>query len=167
MERPRNTIFIIIVIFAIAVFAGLNVAMGRIGMDPEKARQEAAQAAAEKAASADKAPNTPTPPGAPPSAPLPTDESMGPANAKDKIVVGWTWTPDVQGNPQALQAAVEAIRKAAPDAQVRVVNVDAVPDAPTGIVVNGQQAMELPDNGIIEAAAAVPAVMAARSSNKK
>ena len=162
MERPRNTIFIVIVIFAIAIFAGLNVAMGRLGGGQHSENEAATEAASsEKTAS-----QQPPPPAATPVR-LPTDETSGPPNPNLKVVVGWTWTPELQGNPQALQNTIESIKKAAPGAQVRVVNVDAVPDAPTGIQVNGQKAMELPENGIIEAAQAAEAVAKAASSATK
>ena len=161
MQRPGNTVLIVIVVFAIVIFAGLNVAIGRLGDDKHSENEAATeQPAAEKAAPA------PQPSPSAGGGPLPTDESVGPANAPVKVVVGWTWTPDVQGNPQALQSAVEAVKKAVPGAQVRVVNVDAVPDVPQGIQVNGRTAMDLPENGIIEAAKAAEAVTKAASSLK-
>lgn len=162
MKRPQNTILVVIIVFAIAIFAGLNTMMNRAGGSPEPEEAAQEKAAAETTA-ANQAP--PTAAGATP-VQLPTDESVGPANAPVKVVVGWTWTPDVQGNPQALQAAIQAIRQAVPDAQVRVVNVDAAPDVSPGIQVNGRTVMELPENGIVKPADAARAVAATSNTNR-
>lgn len=79
---------------------------------------------------------------------LSPDQTVGPSSAKNTIVFGWEWTPEVQANPAKMVQAVDALRKAAGNARLRIVNVDAVPDAPRGLVVNNKTILELPPSGV-------------------
>ncbi len=152
--RSRTPFLILAIGLLLLGIVALNVAAGRFagGRDEET---EAAETAAENTEAAAPAP----PRGADTLARLPVDSTTGPADARREVTIGWVWTPEVQANPAAVYDAVQAVRKAVPgDVKVRVVNADAVPDAPAGIIVNGQTVTELPPNGALDAAQATEAV---------
>jgi hypothetical protein len=66
------------------------------------------------------------------------------------VVIGWSWTPEVQADPGRLEQALSAARQAVPYVRIRIVNADAVPGAPRGLVVNGKKVQELPADGFLK-----------------
>ena len=150
MNRSRNAVLIAIVVFAVAVFAGLNTAMGRLanGNDHSHEAEEAQTAVNENKTGGAGEPG----PGGPESAALarrPADETIGPATATNDVVIGWSWTPEVQADPARLEQALSAARQSVPYVRVRIVNADAVPGAPRGLVVNGKKVQDLPPDGFL------------------
>ncbi len=150
MNRSRNTLLIVLVAVAVAVFAGLNMAIGRLaGTGEHDHEAEETQAAAKQG---DRSKGDAAPGGAEQSALArrPTDETIGPKDAKNDVVIGWSWTPEVQADPARLEQALAVAHPGAPYVRVRIVNADAVPDAPRGIVVNGQKVQDLPPDGLLK-----------------
>lgn len=147
MNRSRNTLLIALVVMAVAVFAGLNTMIGRLASAGEHSHEaEEAQAAADES-------NANTAPGAAEQSALarrPNDETIGPSDAKNDVVIGWSWTPEVQADPARLEQALAAARRGAPYVRVRIVNADAVPGAPRGLIVNGRKVQDLPPDGFLK-----------------
>jgi|GEM_PF-2315397 hypothetical protein len=138
-NASRTPILIAVVGVAIGLLVLLNIFQQR--NDPkyrEQMEREAARKRAEEAAK-----NAPSPT---PAEPGPANElvmfgeekTLGKPGGSPKITVGWRWTPTVQGDPTKVYSAVQEIVSAAPNASVRVVNLDAKPGAvPEGLVVAG------------------------------
>ena len=163
--RPRTPILVLAVGILLVGIVLLNVLAARIAPKSHEEEEQEQQAAAAKASEPPKT-APPADAGTGPSASgalvqLPADGTTGPADAKKTVVIGWTWTPAVQADPNKVSAAVEAVRKALPDAKIRVVNTDAVPDAPPGITVDGKTVLPLPPDGAIEPSQAVKAAQSA------
>jgi len=144
MMRLSTPTFIIALAVLLLGMVGLNVADRRFA--PKTPEQEAAEQAA-KAQKSEAAPAAPSD-----LVRLPPEQTLGATNAKSEVVFGWEWTPEVQADPAQMQRVIETIQQAAPGAHVkiRVVNVDAVPDTPRGLSVNGKTILALPPNGLIE-----------------
>ena len=148
MNRSRNVFLIAIVVFAVAIFAGLNMMIGRLaGAGDHDHEAEEAQAA-QAAANGNRAPGSaPAPSEAAALARRPADETIGPSTPSTDVVIGWSWTPQVQADPARLEQALSAARQAVPYVRVRIVNADAVPGAPRGLIVNGKKVQDLPPDG--------------------
>jgi hypothetical protein len=84
-----------------------------------------------------------------PTAPMPTTlkeandlAALGPdivlpgGKPEKTVTVGYAWTPELQGDPSVIARIVEKVKAAAPDAQVRLVNVDETPGVAPGVSVN-------------------------------
>ena len=158
MQPPRNTTLLIIAGFVIVIIVGLNILIGQIANPPTPG----AETQPEQEAAAD-APAAQTPPptngsGGPKLVELPAEATLGTPTAKNEVVLGWSWTPEVQANPGALEQTIAALSTAGRGAKVRVVNTDVVPGAPRGLVVNGKLALPLPPDGIIKPETAREAV---------
>lgn len=162
MNQPRNIILLVIVGFALVVFAGLNVAVNRVQNPTAPAAADAETHSEDdghghgkdSAAGGESALTT-----------LPTDLTLGPADAGTEVVFGWSWTPDVQSNPAQMEQVISTLQKAVPQTtKLRIVNTDAVPDAPQGVHVNGRPVLALPANGLPTAQAVAQAAAAASSS---
>jgi hypothetical protein len=141
-NAPSKTILVAGIGVALGAMLMLNVLAQRI--DPkyqEKLERERMAAEAQKQAEAQQN-KPPTMPQAP--APgaglveLGEEKVLGKADAAKEIVVGYEWSPAVQADPSKVYAAVETIQKAAPDARIRVVNVDANPEVKPGVSVGGK-----------------------------
>jgi len=137
--------FVVAVTVLLLGLVALNVVDRRFA--PKSPEEEAAAAQAAQA----------TPPSEPISSSgelvrLPAEETSGKPDAQTEVVFGWEWTPEVQAEPARMVAAIEALRTAARNADVklRIVNVDLVPDAPRGLAVNGKTALALPPSGLVE-----------------
>jgi hypothetical protein len=157
--RSRSPVLILTIGVALAGLVVLNVAMSQVGKPPEPP-QEAAQAAVGN--------DTPGPQAAPSGAPgelaeLPPDHTVGPDGAVREVVVGWSWTPEVQADPNKVAAALRAVTAARPPGKVRFVNTDVHPNVPRGVSVDGRKIADLEPDGsvnpmiIVRAAAGVNA----------
>jgi hypothetical protein len=134
------------VLVAVLVFAGLNVVIGRMTPGDEHSGDEAPEASQSTPASAA---TSGAPPGSSNLASRPVDETLGSSSAQKNVVIGWSWTPDVQANPDAMERALAVARSVAPDARIRIVNTDAVPGAPSGVIINGRKVLDLPSTGLL------------------
>ena len=156
--RTRTPILIVIVGMLLAMMVGLNVAASRFmgGREPEEAAESKAEEskpdAAPRTGAAVEGPNS--------LASLSPSWTTGPETAKDLVVVGWVWTPEVQANPalvhSGIMAVVDVVR--AGSVRVRVVNVDAFPETPEGVSVNGKVVLPLGDDGGLRPESAAYAV---------
>lgn len=79
------------------------------------------------------------------------DKILGKPDGKQEVIVGYEWTPAIQSDPTKVFAAIEAIQKAAPDAKIRVVNVDAKPEVSPGVTVGGKVVIVPQPDGSIPA----------------
>jgi hypothetical protein len=75
--------------------------------------------------------------------------SHGNKDSKVKVVIGYEWTPAVQGNPGTIYDAVDNLKKMASGASIQVVNRDADPSVPAGISVNGKLVMAAQPDGTL------------------
>lgn len=66
------------------------------------------------------------------------DVTLGDKKADKEIVIGYSWTPAVQGDPGKVYRVVDEAQKNLPGVRVRVVNVDANPTIKPGITVEGK-----------------------------
>lgn len=143
-KKPSNAPLIVVVIAAAGLLIGITAMQNN--SDPairEKIAKEAEQEAAKK--QAEQAKNNPTPappveqvPGANDVATWGAEKTFGKPGGKPFVTVAWEWTPAVQGNPSTVFSAVEAVKKAYPDAVIQAVNLDAKPSKfMPGISVDG------------------------------
>jgi hypothetical protein len=79
------------------------------------------------------------------------EKVLGKPDGKQEIIVGYEWTPAVQADPTKVFAAITAIQKAAPEAKIRVVNVDAKPDVSPGVTIGGKVVIVPQPDGSIPA----------------
>lgn len=156
-SKSKTPVFIAIIGFLLLGMVALNAAAGRFGKEPEAPpppEQAQQNEPAEPAATAPETVGSEL-------VRLPADSTTGPSSAPREIVIGWTWTPEVQADPSKVSAAIDQIKKAVPDAKVRVVNVDAVPTAPAGITVDGKTVAELAPDGSLNPQEAVHTIQEA------
>lgn len=179
-KTPSRTPLIAAIIMVLLILAGFNALAEKYRPKSEhemeaEAKTQQAEAAKNDAGktSATPAPDSAAPQGG--SSPeasaalmqLGPDKTLGAKGAKKIITVGWSWTPDVQGNPNKVWAGISALQKAAPDAQIRVVNTDAVPDVPDGVSVNGVVVIPpVPDGSLRSVPEAYKSVVEAAGSGK-
>lgn len=137
--------FVVAVVVLLLGLVALNVADRRFA--PKSPEEEAAAQAAQNTP-----PSEPPPAGSGELVRLPAEETSGRPDAETEVVFGWEWTPEVQADPARMAAAIEALRTAARNADVRlrIVNVDLVPDAPRGLAVNNKTTLELPPSGLVD-----------------
>ena len=161
-KSPSRTPLIAAAILVLACLAGFNALNEKYRPKSEKEMEAEQRQAQEDAAK--KAPKTgaaATPPPTPgqtgsgdPSASaslmqLGPDKVLGAKTAKTTITVGWSWTPDVQGDPNKVWGAVKALQQAVPNAQIRVVNTDEVSGVPDGVSIGGSVVVPpAPDGGL-------------------
>lgn len=151
MNRSRNTLLIAFVVAAVAVFVGLNTLIGRLAGTSEHSHEaEEAQAAVGDKNKTNAAPATSDEQERDALVRRPPDETIGPSNPSSDVVIGWSWTPEVQADPARLEQALAAARQGVPYVRVRIVNADAVPNAPRGIIVNGRKVQDLPPDGFLK-----------------
>ena len=152
-KSPSRAPLIAAVILVLAVLAGFNALNEKYRPKSEK-ELEAEQAQAAKAAESkggkagSEAGKAPAPIPAPSSATnaeastslvqLGPDTFVGDKSGKNTVTIGWAWTPDVQGDPSKVSRAIDEVKKAVPNAQIRVVNTDEVSGVPEGVSVNGK-----------------------------
>jgi hypothetical protein len=74
----------------------------------------------------------------------PTSKPGGPS-----VTIGYEWTPELQSDPDALSRLARKVQELAPDAQLRLVNVDANPQTPAGIAINNTVVAPPGDDGNI------------------
>jgi hypothetical protein len=156
-NTPSKTIMVAAVGIAIAALFILNTLAQRI--DPayqermEKEKQAAAMQQQEQQHGHEDGKNSPLdqPTGEENNLVTLGDEKiLGNKDAKTEIVIGWEWTPAVQGDPTKVYNAIAAAQKAAPNARIRVVNTDANPDVSLGVFVGGRPvAPPAPDGSLI------------------
>lgn len=159
--RTRTPILLLIVGLLLAMMVGLNVAASRFtgGDEPE--------AAAESEAPENEPARAPSSPaameGANSLARISPSWTAGAKDAKTEVVIGWSWTPAVQANPGSVHSAimgiVESLRK--DPVRVRAVNVDAFPETPAGVSLNGKLVVPLGTDGALSVETAVYAVRTA------
>jgi hypothetical protein len=139
---------------------GLNVAASRFtpGRHDDEEAAKATEAQAKQAKAVDKQTSR--------LVNMPPDVRVGQPETGKTIVVGWTWTAEVQARPDELANTLNGMREAARMAEVRFVNVDIVPDVAPGVSVNGKKVVDLPDDGILRPAGMMEAVMRALSAPK-
>lgn len=170
--QPKNAILIAGVGMALAGIVMLNVIQARVTPKTEEqiaaeTREREAEAAKQKPAVTQEAstPVSSAPAGGDTSALafLGPETTLGSADAPQKIVIGWTWTPEVQADPGRLHAALQTIEKAlAGRAALQVVNLDARPDgAPLGVSQNGTVVAPLGEDGFLDGGAAAHALQEA------
>ncbi len=150
MKTPSRAPLIAAIVLVLAVLAGFNALNEKFRPKTEKeieaAQAEAAQAAASKGDKSGEAAKAPTPapsaaanPGAATSlAQLGPDATVGAQNGANTVTIGWAWTPDVQGDPDKVSRAIDMVKKAAPNAKIRVVNTDEVSGVPDGVSMDGK-----------------------------
>ena len=151
--RLRTPVLILAIGILLLGIMALNLAAGRFAASDSEQSEAAESAATGTENTAAEEPAAPA--GADALARLPADVTTGPPGAARQVIIGWVWTPEVQANPAAVYDAIEAVRKVVPsDVALRIVNADAVPDAPLGIVVNGKTVRQLPPTGALDPAQA-------------
>lgn len=152
-SRSSSAVLVAVAVLALIVVAGLNALIGRMASGEHQDEAAATESsAASSSGGASGSAGRPTPPASSAYAlsSLPPDATVGPANANTRIVVGWSWTPDVQADPNALADALQAARQMSEQgAQVRIVNTDAVPGAPRGVFVNKKKVFDFPAYGTV------------------
>lgn len=144
-HRRSSPLLVVAVGFALAALVGLNVAINR-GMGDGGAHSA-------EAAAPDTGQPSPTDPRGQAGAAadlveMPVDVTFGSPGSAREIVIGWSWTPEVQADPRKVYRVIEIVKRAAASsARVRVVNVDAVPGVAPGIAVQGKSVVPLPADG--------------------
>jgi len=156
MQPPRNNTLLIVAGFVIVIMVGLNILIGQIANPPAPGAETQPEAAGDAPAAQTTPPANGS--GGPRLVEMPAEATLGAPTAKNEVVLGWSWTPEVQADPGALEQTIAALGTAARGAKVRVVNTDVVPGVQRGLVVNGKLALPLPPDGIIKPEAAREAV---------
>ena len=155
--NSRNLLMMLAAVVGVGGIVMLNVAQNRsVSGNTRVEHDEDAPPAKSEAPQTEKP--APGGPAADSLANLPADSTVGPADAKHTVVVGWSWTPEVQADPSKVYNTVQALRKAAPDLKVRVVNTDAVPDAESGVVVDGKKVADTAPDGSLPQESVMQAV---------
>jgi hypothetical protein len=77
------------------------------------------------------------------------DAIVGKKDGKPEIVIGYSWTPEVQADPSKIYNVIDMITKAAPQAKLHIVNADAHPGAPVGIYMSGRTVIPAQPDGTI------------------
>ena len=150
--QTRTPVLVVIVGLLLAMMVGLNVAASRFvgGRDDEAAESKTEE----------NKPATAQSPGAMEGAEslarISPSWTTGAKDAKDLVVIGWIWTPQVQADPSSVHAAITALRSV--PARVRVVNVDAFPETPAGVSVNGKVVLPMGADGAMSPESAMYAV---------
>ncbi len=151
---PSNAVLIAAVLIVLVGMGVLNSINQRL--DPkeiERREQERQQAEADKQqkqqGEAGKPPQPPStvPTGANDLAGYGDEKVLGKADGKTELTIAWEWTPEVQSQPNLVYDAVQAAVKAAPDAKIRVVNVDADPRLEPGVYLNGKKQLPAEASG--------------------
>ncbi|MBC8104519.1 MAG: hypothetical protein H7Z41_18240 [Cytophagales bacterium] len=178
VSRPSTSPVVVALIgCALAGIVGLNIMSSRI--TPKTDAQLQAEAREREKASQPSA--TPTVPSAAPTAAAADSGSantqnalvrlgessvLGSADAKQEVVVGFSWTPEVQSDPSKVSVAVDTLQKAVGDrARIKVVNTDELPATPEGISINGRLVVPAQADGAITPSA-VGAVTQALSASQ-
>jgi hypothetical protein len=171
-RKSNNLPIILIILLAIGGLIGLNV-MGQKN-DPivqEKMAKDAEAEAQKKAMASGKQATPPPPPeqapGANDVAAWGAEKTFGSPSGKPTIVIGWSWTPAVQGDPSSVYNALQAVQKVLPNAMIRVVNLDANSGAAApGVAVNGKVVVQpSPDGTFPPESAIIPAISQSASPN--
>ncbi len=150
MPRPssKTPLLVAIIGFALLCLVGLNVMQSKTA--PKSEQEMEAEQAKQAAEAAKNAPKTaqaaPLTPGGEQLVALGANATLGPKTAKNEVVVGWEWTPEIQSDPGRFYQNIEEMSKAAPSVRIRVVNRDADPAIPLGLSQSGQVMVSpLPD----------------------
>ncbi|MES2464296.1 MAG: hypothetical protein V4671_27360 [Armatimonadota bacterium] len=81
--------------------------------------------------------------------------TIGAPEAKQEVVVGFSWTPEVQADPSKVSKAADALQKAlGSQVRIKVVNVDANQEVPEGVSVGGRVIVPAQSDGVIDPNAA-------------
>lgn len=165
-SSPSRTLLIAGIGFALACMVILNMFIQR--MDPkyqeEMQRERERNAAAEQAKKQAQAP--------PPTASANSNKLvtlgesvvLGTKDSKSEVVIGWSWTPEVQADPGNIYGAVEKLQKLVPGMRIRVINADANPTVQQGLSFNGNLLIPIrPDGALILEEHSLGPLMAAAS----
>jgi hypothetical protein len=78
------------------------------------------------------------------------DLSAASGDGKKTLTLGYSWTPEVQANPRAIEQGMTMMKTyvAQKGMGFRTVNVDANPSVPDGLSIDGKQLAPLPENGV-------------------
>jgi hypothetical protein len=169
-SRPSNSpVLIAVVVVALGGLVGLNMMANQARpksdheIEAEQKAQAAAAASPSPAVAASAAPSAPgMPPG--PAGTMSSDSNslvlagagstLGAPEAKQEVIVGFSFTPEVQSDPSKVSNAVDALQKAlGPMARIKVVNVDEKPDVPEGVSIGGKVIVPAKSDGTIDAGA--------------
>jgi hypothetical protein len=169
--RPSNSpVLIAVVVMALAGLVGLNMMSNQMrpktDHEIEAEQQERAKAAASPSPVA-AASAAPVPPGAPgaPGAITVSDpnalvlagpgSTLGSPDAKQEVVVGFSWTPEVQSDPSKVSKAIDALQKTlGTQGRIKVVNVDENQEVPDGVSIGGKVIVPAQSDGTIDPGAA-------------
>lgn len=158
-----------VVVMALAGLVGLNVMSNQVRPKTDQERQ-AEEMERSKAAQSPNPAATPTP-AAVPSAPSGrtgvsladpnalvlsgAGSTLGSPDAKQEVVVGFSWTPEVQSDPTKVSNAVDALLKTlGSQGRVKIVNVDERPEVPEGVSIEGKVIVPAQNDGTIDPGAA-------------
>lgn len=158
-NAPSNAILIAAVamgLIGIAVINSINYRLSPQELERQAKEREQKMAEAAAQAQSQASPGAPAPqPVSGPSNELAAygeEKIIGDPNAKTEVTFAYEWTPEVQADPGKVLKAVEAAKTVAPNAKIRVVNIDARPDEglTPGVYVNGQMRMpQQPDGAFV------------------
>lgn len=179
-KSPSRTLLIAGIGFAIACFVILNMVMQRLDPKYQEQMQQEAQRKAQEAQAAGGGgaaakPQTVSTPGSPGGggggnelAALGPEAVLGDKTSPREITVGWQWTPEVQGDPSKVYAAVKQMQEQMKGMKIRVVNVDENPGVLPGISVAGKSVAPLKEDGslALDTAAMQGIASAVRNTNK-
>lgn len=138
-RRSSSPVFFLLVIMGLAALVGMNVLQSK--NTPRTAEQEEALKRAAEPSPSPVAPAAEASGGLsdPNALVIQPESAQGAPPGSPEIIVGFNWTPDVQGDPSRVTNFVSSLEKAvAGRAKVKVVNVDENPSVPAGISVNGK-----------------------------
>ncbi len=165
--RPSNSpVMIAVVLMAIAGLVGLNMMSNQMRPKTDQEIQAEQRERAEAAASPSPAAATPAPSASGATGALSLNDpntlvlagqgnTMGAPDAPKEVVVGFSWTPEVQSDPSKVSKAVEALQKTVgPQARLKIVNVDANPEVPEGVSIGGKVIVPAQSDGVIAPGAA-------------
>ncbi|MGC4047423.1 MAG: hypothetical protein QM758_26815 [Armatimonas sp.] len=180
MQKPSATMPIAIAVLAIVGIIFANVMAGKNTPKTEAQMEQEAQEASAKNSSPGASPAAAASPGAepvamrhseggeyPPNVDLKdgnnlaimgTDTTLPGTKSTETVTVGFEWTPEIQADPSALTKILDKVKAAAPEAQVRLMNVDENPTAPRGISINSKVIAPLGADGNLNEAAADAAI---------
>jgi hypothetical protein len=150
-KQPSNGPLIAGIGIALLLLLGANIMAQKA--NPEIAQKEAEakeQEEAKKNPPASPSASSPASAGANELVSLGDRATFGKKDGATKIVVGFEWTPAVQGNPGLIYDAVSHLKGMAQNASIEVVNVDQHPEVTPGIGVNGKTVVPLKSDGSLD-----------------
>jgi hypothetical protein len=168
--RPSNSpVVLAVVVMAVAGLVGLNVMSNQVRPKTDHEIEAEQRERAKAAASPTPAAASPAPAGkGEPSAMTSSDpnslvlagegNTLGSPSASQEVVIGFSWTPEIQADPSKVSGAVAALQQTlGSQGRIKVVNVDASPEVPEGVSIGGKVIAPAQNDGTI-APSAVEAV---------